>query len=1525
MTSTRLELPPPILGLSDDLPAGKQQPGTSSELVNVRATDPVSGRTRLSQRAGWSPFTTEALAGGKPVTALGQVSVDLPKRLWTPQESGVAGPGDWAFVDSAASVCLAVATDREGDVYFLGQTGTVIKRNADGEELARITPPYVDNEEPVRRLFIDPLTRALFVASRSMVARQGHIYRMRLEDADEHRYAFSWSLSAGGYLRDFTAQYGTEVYAAVEPVGGIDQTVLRGWTGINTSLPVEVFARSAPHPIGAIARAPSGAVLVTSPANAQRGQWNGGGGWTVPAVAWSPHELEGQSGYISATRLHAWFDPTYGLGAPGDLAPGLFDHRYLATTVDEDNPFLGPWGWHRPNGEYSFYPPFDTVTRIAWADWTNTVDRDAPHVAQIGPEKALYFNGSHFAVTDPPPPPQERPGEALRSNANWDTNGKQDTDGDGFPNKEGRAITQAAVMPGTPRSVYTTFMLVSFGRTTKASCILSQSAEDGVRFGLFANADGDTVYPSQTNEGANGKLTWYTDRATGSAVNGNGKIATADMEDLAITGDPDSSLDNEQNLALVVFQHAGTYFSAGGGVNPDSQRSFLRVNGYYIDKFDMLRADATGYASATLMGAPYRGPIPNPATDLCARQEFQGTDFASFTGTIHAILTVLGGTADEDYPNERPTQYTGTLGPTTSGNIPAIGATHQWSDMSAENYGADPVAYTMAASEIEQIEGWLCHKHGCANILKFEGTPGVSGSLQNAHPFSRSFVPTGIGGPLSQNTDELALGSVDAITARYGPGGALAWATTGGGMGRDVIADEEDAVYTVGLHSPTEQYTLRKMLDKTTEVDPTGDGTWQFDDGDLDLVSDHDRLAVDAAGEIWWARSNGYPKLSFRLSTQPFHNDTLVISNLDGTDTTYRWRNTLAGCSAYDVLIGADEEASIAALQFAINGWESGEGVLYCAATVAHPDARCLNAPDGSLDQKLLIGRFRSAVGNGIELDTSATTGGVVIDGSTVTLGETVEGRNNALERRSAEDGSELLAMDFGSYLSPNDRGIVTGVAFPPTQPYYPNEDHRGNPEHAFLSIWPRVTSVWTLFPPADDTAQRSYRYMNFEQVIAQDASPRDVGYYAVADGSLYRVERLGAPALVEGGERALQKDSPWTRLLTFNQQLFMFDGQRYAYYDPRRADLGVRDWKSTSSGVIPPGAKLGVVWNQRIVLARTEDDPSNVHMGRRGDAFDWNTNPYPANPLAAISGAGLGGTTDFRKHDLINALIPASDDLLLIGGDSTVSRLTGDPGLGGQLDLLTDKVGLAFGTPWTKDPFGNVYAFAAQGGLYRFGSGGNVERLSLHSIERRLRDLDLRVYDVRLVWSREQEGIHLFLVPKTVGGVPVTHYFFDAKNGGWFEDELDGDHLQPWSCSEFDGDAPDDRVTVIGCQDGFLRYVDLTATNDDGVAIDSRALIGPLIPTGMAGDVRFSKLEAVLASDQSRAWIEVMTNDVPDFLEQPAARLEAPAGYQGALGFHAKGSEVWLRVRNGALTEGWSLESLALMATSAGRRSVRG
>jgi hypothetical protein len=147
---------------------------------------------------------------------------------------------------------------------------------------------------------------------------------------------------------------------------------------------------------------------------------------------------------------------------------------------------------------------------------------------------------------------------------------------------------------------------------------------------------------------------------------------------------------------------------------------------------------------------------------------------------------------------------------------------------------------------------------------------------------------------------------------------------------------------------------------------------------------------------------------------------------------------------------------------------------------------------------------------------------------------------------------------------------------------------------------------------------------------------------------------------------------------------------------------------------------------------------------------------------------------------------------------------------------------------------------------------------------------------------------------------------------------------VQPSALTTFDGDDPDDRRVILGCEDGYLRYIDEDAANDDGYRIVSKALIGPLIPGGQSYQYKFSRPQVTLASDQGTCDYELLGSDAADSVGQAWASGVTNPGRGPYLPARTRGSAVWVRLQNGRLDERWSLEDLTVAVAPAGRSRPR-
>lgn len=240
---------------------------------------------------------------------------------------------------------------------------------------------------------------------------------------------------------------------------------------------------------------------------------------------------------------------------------------------------------------------------------------------------------------------------------------------------------------------------------------------------------------------------------------------------------------------------------------------------------------------------------------------------------------------------------------------------------------------------------------------------------------------------------------------------------------------------------------------------------------------------------------------------------------------------------------------------------------------------------------------------------------------------------------------------------------------------------------------------------------------------------------------------------------------------------------------------------------------------------------------------MDWEYSPETLSATMAVAG---NNSPAGKIGDIITAVIPYSDDVLIFGGDHTIHRMDGDPADGGTRSLVSDTVGIAWGRAWCKSPEGIVYFMGSRGGIYRMDpSGGVPNRLTAGSIDERLADINMDTNIVRLTWDDREIGVLIRITPKTAG-VATTHYFWDVRNEAWWVDDYANTQHNPKCVLLFDGDAPADRVVLEYGQDGYIRQRNIDAGSDDGVSINSEIWLGPI------RDVLIAEMQALLTPTSS-------------------------------------------------------------------------
>lgn len=269
----------------------------------------------------------------------------------------------------------------------------------------------------------------------------------------------------------------------------------------------------------------------------------------------------------------------------------------------------------------------------------------------------------------------------------------------------------------------------------------------------------------------------------------------------------------------------------------------------------------------------------------------------------------------------------------------------------------------------------------------------------------------------------------------------------------------------------------------------------------------------------------------------------------------------------------------------------------------------------------------------------------------------------------------------------------------------------------------------------------------------------------------------------------------------------------------------------------------LIAVWGGRIVMSGLETDPNNIFMSAVGDPFDWDYSPDVQTIQQAVAGSVTNGYG--KNPDIVTALIPYTDDVLLIGGSHSIRRQLGNPAEGGINASITDITGIAYGAAWCQSPEGVIYFFGSRGGVFKIDpQNGIPSKLTAITIDERLTDLNLDQTIVTLQWDDRAIAVRVYITP--TDGSATTHYVWDVRNEAWWPFSYKTASHNPMATHLMSGNAAADRRLLEYGQDGYIRMVDVDATSDDGSPIESFVYLGPF------NAMMFVEIAATLSEDSN-------------------------------------------------------------------------
>jgi hypothetical protein len=386
-------------------------------------------------------------------------------------------------------------------------------------------------------------------------------------------------------------------------------------------------------------------------------------------------------------------------------------------------------------------------------------------------------------------------------------------------------------------------------------------------------------------------------------------------------------------------------------------------------------------------------------------------------------------------------------------------------------------------------------------------------------------------------------------------------------------------------------------------------------------------------------------------------------------------------------------------------------------------------------------------------------------------------------------------------------------------------------------------------------------------------------------------------------------------------------------------------DWtvfgNDSSFGVMPAQAYSVWQWRGRVCLSNNTHEPNQWYFSKQFNPFNF-VYDYD-NEGAQTAVAGRDGDVG-EAGDIVRIGIPYNKDYCALACATSFWYFAGDPAEGGSLDELKGAGGILGKHAWCWDDNGNLYA-CTTAGLIRITPGFETyENLNQETYPDFITDLayDESLYRLTMGYDSDNKGIIISRV--TLADATTTLWWYDFRTQGLF----------PWStnnnCGIFSmfsyesGDA-DYRKLVLGCNDGFLRYLDSSSKSDDAgisgdVAIDSYVTLGPIKLSDRSDGVgKLGNVSCVLAgggsgssqSDSDDVAVSIWTGDtgeqvieklVANSTPQVGKTFSGPGRIRGQyITKFVRGNYAGIRIGNSTIDESWAMEKITGVVKRTGRQ----
>jgi hypothetical protein len=438
----------------------------------------------------------------------------------------------------------------------------------------------------------------------------------------------------------------------------------------------------------------------------------------------------------------------------------------------------------------------------------------------------------------------------------------------------------------------------------------------------------------------------------------------------------------------------------------------------------------------------------------------------------------------------------------------------------------------------------------------------------------------------------------------------------------------------------------------------------------------------------------------------------------------------------------------------------------------------------------------------------------------------------------------------------------------------------------------------------------------------------------AVADDTTYVGTPVTLAAVSNSATYPIDSTSLFVSAATLFGYTYIVDGASI-----RRLNLSTNAFVAftESAGTAPVNCDIAVCWRGRLVLAGSASDPQNFFASKAGNPLDWDTAPATTTPADAFAG---NTAASGKVGQPIHALIPVSDDIMLIGCEQSLYAVRGDPADGGSIDLVSDAVGVASSTSWCIAPNGMIY-FVGPRGFFRVSPKGEApEEISQFAYPQFFLGFNRKTSYINLMYDAERRGIWIFVADTDEPDTAVTSMFYDMRiesaesvGGFWPQRFTNKIAAGPVSCVWWDGYDSDTRYPVLGGYSGGIYATNATNRTDSSGAIDASVDLGPIQPNPNAASllegttVEFGEVSAADVANIERWNAGLTLKSGKSAYDVTEGTPTGTAAATFALDRRTKTMRnrlrgEWFNVKlfNNTVGQYFSMESLALEFKSAGR-----